>query len=144
MSETPRTDAQYKEYARRENQVKCVEIDFARQLERELNEANKEREFFKSCTADDWRNAVAERDQLRAENKRLLHLIESDWTAPICDRINSLLREYPICCECKTGQEAARAVSDIHGYLGSLFGKVDKAEQQLAAHNERVKEKQTT
>lgn len=40
MSDTPRTDAQYKEYARRDNEVKCVYIDFARTLERELGEAN--------------------------------------------------------------------------------------------------------
>jgi hypothetical protein len=38
-TQTPRTDAQYKEYARRDNAVKCVDIDFARQLERELAEA---------------------------------------------------------------------------------------------------------
>jgi hypothetical protein len=38
--ETPRTNAQYKEYSRRDNGVQCVEIDFARQLERELIFAN--------------------------------------------------------------------------------------------------------
>lgn len=34
---TPRTDAQYKEYARRDNMVKCVGIEHARHLERENN-----------------------------------------------------------------------------------------------------------
>ena len=43
ITNTPRTDAQYKEYARRDNDVKCVDIDFARQLERELAQAVRER-----------------------------------------------------------------------------------------------------
>jgi len=38
-SDTPETDAQYKEYARRDNNVQCVDIDFARKLERERDEA---------------------------------------------------------------------------------------------------------
>lgn len=36
---TPETDGQYKEYARRDNNVKCVDIDFARKLERERDAA---------------------------------------------------------------------------------------------------------
>jgi len=39
MSDTPRTNAQYKEYARRDDDVQCLDIDFARTLERELAEA---------------------------------------------------------------------------------------------------------
>lgn len=38
MTPTPETDGQYKEYARRDNNVKCVSIDFARKLERERDE----------------------------------------------------------------------------------------------------------
>ena len=36
---TPETDGQYKEYARRDNNAKCVSIDFARKLERERDGA---------------------------------------------------------------------------------------------------------
>lgn len=38
MTPTPETDGQYKEYARRDNNVKCVSIDFARKLECERDE----------------------------------------------------------------------------------------------------------
>lgn len=39
---TPETDGQYKEYARRDNNAKCVSIDFARKLERERDEIQNE------------------------------------------------------------------------------------------------------
>lgn len=39
ITPTPETDGQYKEYARRDNNVKCVDIDFARKLERERDAA---------------------------------------------------------------------------------------------------------
>lgn len=47
---TPRTDAQYKEYAHRDNNVKCVDIEFARQLEQELEQAKEELARIKSFT----------------------------------------------------------------------------------------------
>lgn len=42
MTPTPETDAQYKEYARRDNNVKCVDIDFAYKLERERDDIQNE------------------------------------------------------------------------------------------------------
>jgi len=59
QNKTPRTDAQYKEYARRDNDVKCVNIDFARQLETELAEANKQKRLNKYTCSVCWTNSVA-------------------------------------------------------------------------------------
>ena len=60
---TPETDAQYKEYARRDNNIQCVAIDFARKLERERDEA------MKTCAKIDLSHRLLEkeRDQLKAE-----------------------------------------------------------------------------
>ena len=78
MSDTPRTDAQYKEYARRDNEVKCVSIDFARELERELNKEHVELIRW-MVQASGWcEKHKAESNQLRAENERLKQRI-LDW-----------------------------------------------------------------
>ena len=80
--QTPLTDAQYKEYSRRDNNVKCVDINFARSLELKLQEAERQRDEAKAklktihkelgCELSDpngtiWEHAAkveAERDQL--------------------------------------------------------------------------------
>ena len=107
---TPETDAQYKEYARRDNNVKCVDIDFARKLERERDEARRELHEFRT-TYELWpdhrdkvKNLTKERDQLKAELedvRKLPHALElssMDWqitelqskltaTEAVCERL---------------------------------------------------------
>ena len=71
---TPQTDAQYKEYARRDNNVKCVDIDFARQLEQKLNEAKLWIE--KSNTAQYVMQVEAERDKAKEERDELRKVVD--------------------------------------------------------------------
>lgn len=75
MSDTPRTDAQcyISELCNRGNEV--VRSDFARQLERELNEAK-----LKAADRHEWQDVAlkveAERDQLLVEIGRLKEKLE--------------------------------------------------------------------
>ncbi len=70
-------------------------------------------------------DAAEEAGRLREEVQRIAR---SDWTAPLCDRLNEFAREHgqP---ECKDGPTAADLVRVLHGYAGTL-----------KADNERLRE----
>jgi hypothetical protein len=93
MSDTPRTDAQYKEYARRDNDVKCVDIEFARTLERDLHAMRvwgSRRDEEMQHQAKLAMEARGERDQLKSDNENLRKLV--GWTDGKLD-VEELLNE---------------------------------------------------
>ena len=96
---TPETDAQYKEYARRDDKVKCVDINFARKLERERDEARRWIDNHWDKNKQQWLNSVtlvcADFANVGAYVKQLES--ERDQLRKVCDELNeALMRQLPI------------------------------------------------
>jgi hypothetical protein len=70
VSDTPRTDAEASPYSQGPDGRRCIRIDFARQLERELNAAKGEIGRKDAVIKDFWERRD-EVHQLRAEIERL-------------------------------------------------------------------------
>lgn len=86
---TPETDAQYKEYARRDDKVKCVDINFARKLERERDEARRWINNHWDKNKQQWLNSVtlvcADFANVEAYVKQLES--ERDQLRKVCDEL---------------------------------------------------------
>ena len=137
---TPRTDAQYKEYARRDNDVKCVDIDFARKLEQELRQAREELAN-QRVRLQDYAMKI---DVLQNENIRLKPFKEdAEYNAELLDKVDSALGFKDIgIFATKEGKSVQEAVMERIRDLIAAEGELGDTKSQLSQWQECAREMQ--
>lgn len=136
MTDTPRTDAHYKSHPK--DMFDHIQLEFARQLERELAEAKAElercirnREHGSECFFKEKERADSLQSKLNA-----IHAPESDvwlWQGDGSDHPESMVKSLPVVMTASTLREKQAEVRSLREQLTAHKAALEKCEKALFA-----------